>query len=224
MPVVLLAHGSRHPQGVASIDRLRAGVEAVGLPARTAYLDLNEPDIEAAAAALKADGCGRAIVVPLLFTPAFHARTDAPAAIAAARHSTGVELIVADILGTGDELLPLLASAAEAAGIPDDGAVLLGSVGSSRAEANAAVEDLGRRLASLRGGPVRTAFATCAPRAVDALLTGPELAGVVSLFVGQGLLLDKITQAAEARGIPTTVPLETALVPLILDRYAAVGC
>ena len=146
VPVVLLAHGSRHPQGVTSIDRLAVAVtEESGLDSRTAYLDLNQPDLKAAAAGLREDGHRRAIVVPLLFTPAFHARTDAPAAIAAADAETGVELVVADIIGTPDELLPLLQAAAAAAGIADDAPVLLTSVGSSRSEANQAVADLAER-------------------------------------------------------------------------------
>lgn len=226
MPVVLLAHGSRHRQGTASIERLRdAVVELAGhdggrLDARTAYLDLNQPDITAAAARLRADGHRRAVVVPLLFTPAFHARTDAPAAIAGAAAAADVELITADILRTPDDLIPLLLQAAAEAGVPDHGPLLLTSVGSSRPEANAEVDDLAARIASVRGDSVRAAFATCAPRAVDELGNGP-VTGVLSLFVGHGLLLDMITAAASERGIPTAAPLEGVLAPLVLQRYRA---
>ncbi|SDS95097.1 sirohydrochlorin chelatase [Microlunatus soli] len=222
MPVVLLAHGSRHPHGVASIDTLAAAVaERTGLDVRTAYLDLNQPDLAAAAAGLAADGRRSAVIVPLLFTPAFHARTDAPATIAAAATSSGIELITADIIGTSDALLDLLQTAAAAAAVPDHGPVLLTSVGSSRPEANAAVADLAERLAAVRGAPVRAAFATCAPRAVDAVADDPDLAGVLALFVGRGLLLDSIAAAASDRGIPISAPLEDALVPLVVERYAA---
>lgn len=219
MPVVLLAHGSRHPHGIASIERLRDAVAEDGLDARTAYLDLNQPDLNAAAQSLRADGHRRAVVVPLLFTPAFHARTDAPAHIAAAQQRTGVELITADIIGTPDDLIGLLLAAGNAAGIPADGPVLLTSVGSSRQEANADVADLAARVAGVRQAPVSAAFATCEPRATR-LLGDSDRAdapvGVLALFVGHGLLLDKITAAAD---VPVAEPLEGALAPLIRQRY-----
>lgn len=217
-PVVLLAHGSRHPYGVASIERLRDAVaDRSGAPAYAAYLDLNEPDLTGTAEEIRAAGFPRAVVVPLLFTPAFHARTDAPAAVAAARTATGVDLELAPILGTPDTLIPVLLRAADAAGIPDTGEVLLTAVGSSRPEGNAAVADLAKRLAASRGAPVRAAFATCEPRAAD-LLAGPAIAGVLALFVGHGLLLDQVGAAAAAHGVPVSAPLEDRLAPLVLAR------
>ncbi|WP_195909068.1 sirohydrochlorin chelatase [Microlunatus sp. Gsoil 973] len=218
----MLAHGSRHPQGVASIERLRDAVAArSGRSVHAAYLDLNQPDLTAAARQIVAAGHRRAVVVPLLFTPAFHARTDAPATLTAARAATGLDLRRADILGTPDALLPVLMEAARSAGIPDTGELLLASVGSSRPEANAEVADLAERLAALRGAPVRAAFATCAPRVSD-LVAELGCAGVLALFVGHGLLLDKVRAAAAERGLPTSQPLEDKLVPLVLERTTAV--
>jgi sirohydrochlorin ferrochelatase len=222
MPVVLLAHGSRHLQGTASIERLRDAVAAAsGLEVRVAYLDLNEPDLSAAAGRLRADGYDRAVVVPLLFTPAFHARSDAPEAVAAARAATGLELRTADILGTGEDVLTLLLEAVDDAGIPATGELIVASVGSSRPEANAQVARLGDRLAARRGAPVRTAYATCEPRVADALTVHPDTAGVAALFVGRGRLLDSIVGLAGERGIPVTAPLEAVLAPLVLQRYDA---
>lgn len=222
MPVVLLAHGSRHPQGVASIDTLAAAVASdSGLDTRTAYLDLNQPDLTATARQLAADRHTCGIVVPLLFTPAFHARSDAPATIDAAAEGSGVDLITADIIGTPDELMPLLQNAGDVAGIPAEGELLLTSVGSSRPEANAAVTDLAARLSRSAERRVRAGFVTCEPRAQELLATDPDIAGVLALFVGRGLLLDKVAAAAADRGVPVAAPLEQALVPLVLDRYAA---
>src|SRR5215210_1576604 len=53
VPVIGLAHGSRHTEGGAAIERLMAAVAEVGgMPAAYAYLDLAEPDLHAAAAAV----------------------------------------------------------------------------------------------------------------------------------------------------------------------------
>lgn len=215
----MLAHGSRHPLGTASIERLREAVSVESEAAYAAYLDLNEPDLTAVASQLRAAGLTRAVVVPLLFTPAFHARTDAPAAVAAARAATGVQLELADILGTPDELVPILLQAASDAGIPDSGSLLLAAVGSSRPEANDAVSDLAVRLAAARGTSVRAGFATCEPRVVD-LLGESGVAGVLTLFVGHGLLLDKLRTAAAEHGVGISGPLEDRLAPLVLARVA----
>jgi sirohydrochlorin ferrochelatase len=192
-----------------------------GLEARVAYLDLNEPDLTAAAARLRVDGYHRAVVVPLLFTPAFHARTDAPGAVATARSATGLDLRTADILGTGDDVLDLLLQSAADAAVPAAGDLVVASVGSSRPEANAEVARLADRLAARRGTPVRAAYATCEPRVAELLADNPDTAGVLALFVGHGRLLDGITQSAGQRGIPVTAPLEAALAPLVLRRYDA---
>lgn len=216
----MLAHGSRHRLGTASIERLRDAVSAEPCAAYAAYLDLNEPDLTTVAEQLRSTGQTRAVVVPLLFTPAFHARTDAPATVAAARAATGVDLELADILGTPDVLIPILLQAAADAQIPDSGDLLLASVGSSRPEANAAVAELADRLSAVRGTPVRAAFATCEPRVAD-LVGEPGVAGVIALFVGHGLLLDTIRTAAAEHGVPVSEPLEDRLAPLVLTRATA---
>jgi sirohydrochlorin ferrochelatase len=167
---------------------------------------------------LREQGHRQAIVVPLLFTPAFHARTDAPAAVRMAEDASGVSFTVAEILGTGDDLLPILDRSLAAAGI-GAGELLITSVGSSRPQANAMVVELANRIAVRRGAAVHTAFATCDPRAGDVLAEHPSIAGVLALFVGHGLLLDKINSAAAARGIPVAAPLEAALAPIVEARY-----
>ncbi|WP_460809487.1 sirohydrochlorin chelatase [Microlunatus endophyticus] len=218
----MLAHGSRHSLGTASVERLRAAVDASWpAPVRAAYLDLNEPDLTAVACAIRASGHRRATVVPLLFTPAFHARTDAPATVAAARSASGVDLVLTDILGTPDALIPILGLAASDARIPVTGTLVLAAVGSSRPEANAAVVDLADRLTAVRQGPVEVGFATCEPRATD-LLARPGVAGVLALFVGHGLLLDKIRAAAAEQGLQVSAPLEDLLAPLVVARAATV--
>lgn len=194
---------------------------AAGVPAHAAYLDLAEPDLATVAARLAADGHTRAVVVPLLFTVAFHATVDVPQAVAAAAAQSGVRLDVADILGTGDDVASVLREAARAAGVPDEGDALLVAVGSSRPEANAAVVDLAARLACGRRGRVRAAFGTCAPRVDDVL---PDLAGPVTvwpLFLADGLLLDPLRSRAAAHGWTFVEPLGALAAPLVLARYAS---
>jgi sirohydrochlorin ferrochelatase len=211
-----LAHGSRHPRTAVDIQALLVAVAALrpGLTVLPAYLDLTEPDLPAAVAALDAP---TAVVVPLLFTAAFHVQVDVPAAV---RDSGSVaELLVAQHLGLGDDVLAALAARAAQTGIEDDREILLLAVGSSDEAANAAVHELAQRWARLRAGPVRAAFATSGPRAAD-VLAEPGFAGaVVPLFVASGLLLDATATTAKALEIPVAVPLGDLLAPLVLDRY-----
>jgi sirohydrochlorin ferrochelatase len=220
--VVGLAHGSRHARGRDAIEALMGAVAEQGaLTARPAYLDLAQPDLDTVVADLAAQGHRRAVVVPLLFTAAFHATVDVPEAVAAAGEASGVELVVADILGTGDDVAQVLRDALTATGAPDDVDALLFAVGSSRPDANAAVADLADRLAARRPGRVVAGFGTCAPRAADVLpgLTGPV--ALWPLFLADGLLLDPLRRLAAEHGWPLVEPLGARAATLVLARYAA---
>jgi sirohydrochlorin ferrochelatase len=215
-PLIGLAHGSRHPQTAPDIEALLAAVAArrPGLLTMASYLDLTEPDLPTVVSTL---GVPTAVVVPLLFTAAFHVRVDVPEAVRDSGSDT--ELLVADHLGLGDDLLAALAARAAEAGIDPDAEILLLAVGSSDAEANAAVHDLAVRWAARRAGAVRAVFATSEPRAA-VTLTEPGFRGaVVPLFVASGLLLDATARQAEAIGVRVAPPLGTLLAPLVLDRY-----
>jgi sirohydrochlorin ferrochelatase len=109
--VVLAAHGSRDPRAAADTRRLVAAVASArpDLRVRDAYLDFTAP---ALGAALHGE-FGPTTVVPLLFTPAYHARVDVPSVVDAAV-DRGVAVAATPVLGpTGpdDPGLDLLVSA-----------------------------------------------------------------------------------------------------------------
>jgi len=224
VPVIGLAHGSRHPRAAAAIETLMTAVgAAAGAPAHAAYLDLAEPDLSAVVAQLAAEGHRCAVVVPLLFTVAFHATVDVPQAVAEAAAAYGMELVVTDILGTGDDVAAVLRGALDGAGVHGDAdadAVLF-AVGSSRPEANDAVADLAARLADGRRGDVRVAFGTCAPRVADVLADLVPPVALWPLFLADGLLLDPLRRLADERGWTLVEPLGASAAPLVLARYAA---
>jgi sirohydrochlorin cobaltochelatase len=220
LPMIGLAHGSRHPDVAAALAELMAAAgELAGVGAHPAFLDLTEPDLERVAAGLAADGIRRAVVVPLLFTSAFHATADTPDAVRVAAASSGVELAVADILGTGDDVLQLLSDSARMAGIDGFCSILLYAVGSARESANAAVRDLAARLAAVRSRPVLAAFGTMDPRPDAVLRLLPEPIGVVPLFLSPGLLLEPMAELATQHGWPMARPIGAAAAPLVADRY-----
>jgi sirohydrochlorin cobaltochelatase len=223
---------------------MTAVAELGQIPAGYAYLDLAEPDLHTAAATLAAAGHRRAVVVPLLFTVAFHATIDVPQAVQAAAESSGVELTVADILGTGNDIAELLSTSLTDAGIATGSSVLLYAVGSSNPAANAAVVDLAARLhlrlSGVEGGrppsgntahhlpvgqggrpPVRAAFATCSPGPTEVLDELPDPVAVLPLFLADGLLLDPVRALAAERGWTMVEPLGERAAGIVLDRYQA---
>lgn len=225
-PLIGLAHGSRDPRAARTIADVMRAVQVLrpGLVAVPAFLDLSEPDLTAAVAGLQQDlTFDEAVVLPLLFTEAFHARVDAPSAVREAEQATGVRLRLGGILGMGDEVLDALQDSAGRAHIGAHEAILLLAVGSSTQTANDAVHDLADRWSGRRVGPVWAAFATTGqPQAADVLeraVASGRRIGVVPLFLAPGLLLDATARAALALDAEVAEPLGAALAALVLQRY-----
>ena len=188
-----------------------------------AYLDLAEPDLSTAAAKLAAAGHSAAVVVPLLFTEAYHATIDVPDTVRDVAASLPLQLVLADILGTGDDVADLLRQSMAAAGIADHSSVLLFAVGSSNPGANQAVVDLAARLAEVRHGPVRACFGTCRPGVADVLDGLPEPIAAVPLFLAEGLLLAPLRKLAAERGWQMAEPLAERAADLVRKRYESVN-
>lgn len=115
-PIICLAHGSRHPQADQAVFEIAERISAsTGLPAFAAFLDFHPATLTTVAHRVVAAGYTEAVVVPLLFTQAFHARYDVPAAIAEAvesidaTSSAGLTLHLTDGLGTGADMEELVA-------------------------------------------------------------------------------------------------------------------
>ncbi|WP_420098378.1 sirohydrochlorin chelatase [Corynebacterium sp.] len=243
-PVVCLAHGSRHPEADRTVvDIARAVAGLTGREARAAYLDFSPVTVTTVAGLLAAEGHSEAVVVPLLFTTAFHMTTDVPEALAQATAETGVTLHQADGIGTGDDLADLLASRTRGRG--DRGGdrdgdadavdrLVLYSVGSSVAGANGRVADLADAVGDRLGIPADALVATGGPgTGPDALVAhvddvaGPEERGarriaVEPLFICPGRLWDDAVRAlrrsASAATVTTGEPLAAAVAPLVAAR------
>lgn len=174
-PIICLAHGSRHPQADQAVFEIAERISAsTGLPAFAAFLDFHPATLTTVAHRVVAAGYTEAVVVPLLFTQAFHARYDVPAAIAEAvesidaTSSAGLTLHLTDGLGIGADMeelvadftaqylaeVPAIAGTASAenadAANPADSSSIdklaLYSVGSSQPGANEAVAEFAGRV------------------------------------------------------------------------------
>lgn len=226
--LITLGHGSRHKAAQHGVDTLAAAAgKALKVAAHSAYLDLNEPSLLDVATSLAAAGHRRAVVVPLLFTTAFHHQVDVPAAVQEAQGRSGLDLELASSLGVGKDIAHILARRVDR-DAPIDADIALYSVGTSNKKANQSVTDLADTLAGLTGRTVYPVAATFGKNVGDIAAKCSSL-HVLPLFVTEGLLLDrvvtKLPHIATETGTPITVskPLTVALTDIVTERYRSVA-
>lgn len=218
--LITLSHGSRHEGARPGVVKLtRAAARQLGVPCADAHLEFATPDLTTAASQLAEQGAQRAVVVPTLFTTAFHATHDVPEAIAQARAETGLELIQAEGLGQGRDVAAVLAARA-VADIAASGRstrrVILYPVGTSNQEAAGKTVELGRDVEKLTGLPVTTAPATGYGKRDLAELAGDDV-HLLPLFVTEGLLLDRALRMWPGS---ISAPLGADLAHVVASRYS----
>jgi sirohydrochlorin ferrochelatase len=203
--VVLLAHGSPDPRHARGVEALAARVRGLAphRPVHTAYLDHHPPTpAEAAVAA------GSGPVVPVLLTPAYHARVDVPDAVTAMSSAAPGPFWATASLGPDPLLLAAAVEVLARAGIaPDPGtAVVLYAAGSSDSAAVATITaTLAEHPPSGAWGPWRVA-ALDGGQALPAVLA--DLSGeaertvAVSFMVAEGILRDRMVTLCDEAGIP----------------------
>ncbi len=110
--MILFGHGARDPRWAEPFERLRTQVASrrSDAPTMLAYLELMQPDLDAAVDHLVADGCGRVTIVPIFFGVGSHLRRDLPALVDAlrARHPA-IPIAVADAAGEDEGVLAAVA-------------------------------------------------------------------------------------------------------------------
>jgi sirohydrochlorin ferrochelatase len=168
-----------------------------------AYLDHAGPRPGEVLSSLARAGHRSAVVVPLLFTAAYHGRVDIPAAVAAAP----LDVTVADVLGPVDGVVPPELLDALAARLPSaalDGLVLA-AAGTRDATARETVSLVSSALGTRFGLPCVPAYATAAdPRPGEAVArlraAGCARVAMSAYFLAPGRLYDAAASAARAAG------------------------
>jgi sirohydrochlorin cobaltochelatase len=113
--IILLGHGSRDPLWRQPIEAVAARLARLhpDVAARCAYLELEQPDLAAAALGLAAAGARHVTVVPMFLGTGKHARTDMPAQVERLRQAhPGVHFDLRKPVGEDPRLLDLLAAIA----------------------------------------------------------------------------------------------------------------
>jgi cobalt/nickel transport system ATP-binding protein len=172
------------------------------------FIELAEPDLDAAVAGLVEAGATSVVAVPLVLLGAGHMKNDGPAALARARRRhPGVEFAYARALGIHPAPLEVARARIDAAtaGWPNAAtAVVTVSRGSSDPDANADLFKVARLLADGDTAElVEPAFVSLArPSVADALercrRLGAQRLAVVPYFLFPGILVDRICDQAAA--------------------------
>ena len=235
-PLLLAAHGTRDPAGVAAFQalaaRVAAGAAQDGIEVAGGFIELSEPPLRDAVAALTAP---RIVAVPLMLVAAGHAKGDIPAALAReqTRHA-GLTFTYARTLGPHPLLIDLLDQRIAAAGGDPPPAVLVVGRGSSDPDANADVVKTARLLWEGRDYPLaETAFVSLArPDVTEGLercrLLGARRIVVAPYFLFPGVLPDRVAeQAGEYAAAHPELDIAVAdvlgdcdeLAALVFERY-----
>jgi sirohydrochlorin cobaltochelatase len=243
-PLLLAAHGTRDPAGVAGFQALAARVADLagqdGIEVAGGFIELSAPPLRAAVASLASTslastGPARVVAVPLMLVAAGHAKGDIPAALAReqARHP-GVSFTYARTLGPHPALIELLdARVAAVAGDPPPAVLVVGR-GSTDPDANADVVKTARLLWEGRDYPLaETAFVSLArPDVAEGLercrRLGARRVVVARYFLFPGVLPDRVAeQAAQYAAAHPELDVAVAgvlgdcdeLAALVLERY-----
>jgi sirohydrochlorin ferrochelatase len=226
MNLILVAHGTRRPSGVAMVGDLAEHVSAlVNRAVRVAFVDVLGPtpsEVLSSAAATARP----AIVVPAFLSRGYHVRADLPAHVAASGHP---DVTVTPALGPSPQIVRLLAQQMVKSGWRPSDSVILAAAGTSDRTARTDLHTTATLLSALIGSRVELAFAaTGEPHVHEAVAHarrgGARRVVVVSYLLAEGLFQDRLRNSGADL---VTDPLGTnlGLVRLVADRFScASGC
>lgn len=192
MNPLLVAHGTRKPDGVAMIADLadRVGV-LLGRPVRTAFVDVLGPTPSDALAALRDQPV---VVVPAFLASGYHVRVDLPAFVDASGHP---DVTVTDALGRSPNIVRVITDRLLESGWRRTDSVILAAAGTSDPHAQRDLRITVTLLSAAIGARVELAYAaTGEPRVADAVADarsrGAHRVVVASYLLADGLFQDRL--------------------------------
>ena len=238
--LLIVGHGSRHPQGAGEFHELVALVRErnPGLAVEGGFIELSRPPISECVDRLTGSGARDIAAVPLMLLAAGHAKDDIPATLVREKMShPKVSFKYGRALGIRPELLELMderISAAIPEGEREETAVLIVGRGSSDPDANSDLAKVSRLFYEGRPYPlVETAYISMTPpnvaEGLDRLKKlGAQKIAVFSYFLFTGVLEERIRHQSEeyaAENPEVTVSyagyvgVHEHVADLVLDRY-----
>jgi sirohydrochlorin ferrochelatase len=192
MDLILAAHGTRRPGGVAMIGDLAAQVSTLlDRTVQVAFVDVLGPTPSEVLS--QAPAQRRAIVVPAFLSRGYHVRTDLPAHVAASGHSN---VIVTPALGPSGGIARIVFYQLMKSGWRPGDSVVLGAAGTSDHRARADLHTTATLLSALTGSRVSLGFAAGAPYVHEAVESarrnGARRVAVASYLLADGLFQQRL--------------------------------
>jgi sirohydrochlorin ferrochelatase len=221
MSLILAAHGTRRPGGVAMIGDLAARVSTLlGRRVLVAFVDVLGPTpSEVLAAATDSP----AIVVPAFLSRGYHVRTDLPAHIAASRHPN---VIVTPALGPSAGIVRIISHQLMQSGWRHGDSVILGAAGTSDSNARTDLHTTATLLSALTGSRVSLGFAATGDPAVqqavaearDQATASARRVVVASYLLADGLFQERL-RSCGADLVSRPLGTHPRLAQLIANRF-----
>ncbi|MEB3984370.1 sirohydrochlorin chelatase [Mycobacterium sp. 663a-19] len=219
MSLIMVAHGTRRPAGVAMTGDLAARVGTLlDRAVQVAFVDVLGPT-PSEVLSHAADG-RRAIVVPAFLSRGYHVRTDLPAHVAA---SGRANVVVTPALGPSGEIARIVFYQLIESGWRPGDSVILGAAGTSDHRARADLHTTATWLSALTGSRVRLGFAaTGDPDVREAVLRarrdGARRVAVASYLLADGLFQQRL-RGCGADLVSQPLGTHPGLARLIASRF-----
>jgi sirohydrochlorin ferrochelatase len=223
--LILCAHGTRDPEGQQVILDVAQQVRvALEVEVRVAYVDVQEPSIDAVVESIPASEEEiTAIVVPFLLAGGYHVHVDIARAVKDRR-----DVIATPPLGPDPRLIAVLLDRIASAGVHPTATLVLAPAGSSDPRSTRDTERVLDELRLTWDGPVRVGYASglepsVARAVMDARAFGKDEedsdVAVVSYLLAPGQF-QKVLESAEADHVTGPLAPDDRIIEVIAQRYS----
>jgi sirohydrochlorin ferrochelatase len=216
MSLILAAHGTRRPGGVAMIGDLAANVSAlVERTVQVAFVDVLGPTPSEVLSS-----AGRpAVVVPAFLARGYHVRTDLPAHVAASGHPN---VTVTPALGPSREIAQIVAQQLVKSGWRPGDSVILAAAGTSDPRARADLRITAALVSALTRSSVDLGFAATGDphvcEAVERARRRGRRVVVASYLLADGLF-QEVLRASGADIVTRPLGTHPGLARVIASRF-----
>jgi sirohydrochlorin ferrochelatase len=214
---ILVAHGTRKPEGVAMIADLAERVgDALGRQVRTAFVDVLGPSPADVLGSVN----GSAVLVPAFLASGYHVHVDIPAFVTASGHP---DVIVTDALGPSPQMVRVMTDRLIECGWRMGDSVVMAAAGTSDLGAQRDLRITAAMLSAAIGDRVELAFAaTGDPRVADAVAglrsRGAHRVIVASYLLAEGLFQERL-RASGADAVTAPLGVHPGVVRLVASRF-----
>lgn len=222
MALILVAHGTRRPGGVAMVEELATQVGTLlGRDIHVCFVDVLGPTPSEVLSGVRSDG--PAIVVPAFLSRGYHVRADLPAHVETSRHPN---VVVTPALGPSGQIARIVGDQLVQCGWRPGDSVVLAAAGTSDDTARADLHTTATLLSALTGTRVGLGFvATGEPTVADAVRTARAQARrhggrvvVASYLLADGLFQQSL-RGCGAHLVSAPLSTHPGLARLVASRF-----